>query len=87
MGGGDAIEYETHLAGIHQMLMLRGGIDRLGMRGMVKNWLKVCYGPWSSDWHYGQFAEFHGIKQEAQRQEMFEIDSTGESSQMMISAI
>jgi hypothetical protein len=64
--GGDAIEYEMHLAGIQQMLELRGGIDKLGMRGMIKNWLKVCYGPWKPDWSYGLFAEFHGINQDAQ---------------------
>ncbi|KAM3074622.1 hypothetical protein ACMFMG_008050 [Clarireedia jacksonii] len=86
VGGGNAREYETHLAGIHQMIILRGGIDKLGMRGMVKNWLEVCYGPWKPDWHYGLFAEFHGIKQEAQREEMFTMNCPRESSQIIINA-
>jgi hypothetical protein len=37
------------------MLKLRGGKQNLGMRGMVKNWLEVCHGPWSDGWEYGQF--------------------------------
>ena len=37
-----------------QILQLRGGIQSLGMRGMVKNWLDICYGPWSGGWEYGR---------------------------------
>jgi hypothetical protein len=36
------------------MLKLRGGMESLGMRGMVKNWLDICYGPWNDDWEYGR---------------------------------
>ena len=39
-------EYETHLRGIHQMIKVRGGLKNLGMQGMVKNWIGICYGPW-----------------------------------------
>ena len=35
--------------GINQMLKVRGGIENLALRGMVKNWLLVCHGPWSLD--------------------------------------
>lgn len=38
------------------MVKLRGGMGNLGMRGMVKNWLEVCYGPWHDDWEYGHFS-------------------------------
>lgn len=62
VGGADGEEYEVHLLGINQMLLIRGGMGNLGMRGMIRNWLKICYGPWSHDWHYGLFADFHGIK-------------------------
>jgi hypothetical protein len=37
------------------MLNVRGGIENLGMTGMVKNWIAVCHGPWSPGWTYGQF--------------------------------
>jgi hypothetical protein len=43
-------EYEVHLNGIHQMLNVRGGVHNTGMRGMVRNWIKNCYGPWKEDW-------------------------------------
>ncbi|TGO65914.1 hypothetical protein BELL_0993g00020 [Botrytis elliptica] len=62
VGGGDGEEYEMHLSGINQMLTMRGGMANLGMRGMIKNWLGVCYGPWHPDWHYGLFVEFYGIQ-------------------------
>jgi hypothetical protein len=55
VGGGNPAEYETHLKGINQMLKVRGGIKELGLRGMVKNWLAICHGPWSEDWEYGHF--------------------------------
>jgi hypothetical protein len=54
VGGGNQNEYEIHLQGIHQMLKLRGGIQNLGMRGMVKNWLSICYSPWNDGWEYGK---------------------------------
>jgi len=54
VGGDNQEEYEIHLRGIHQMLKLRGGLKCLGMRGMVKNWLDVCYGPWVDGWEYGR---------------------------------
>jgi hypothetical protein len=38
------------------MLKLRGGIKNLGMQGMVKNWLGVCFGPWREGWEEGQFS-------------------------------
>ncbi|KAF7869864.1 hypothetical protein EAF04_004648 [Stromatinia cepivora] len=57
VGDGDGEEYEMHLSGIKQMLIMRGGVGNLGMRGIVKNWLKSCYGPWNHDWHYGLFVE------------------------------
>jgi len=34
------------------MLKLRGGKENLGMRGMLKNWLNVCHGPWSEGCAY-----------------------------------
>ncbi|KAH7355131.1 hypothetical protein BKA65DRAFT_535415 [Rhexocercosporidium sp. MPI-PUGE-AT-0058] len=55
IGEANVEEYEIHLRGIHQMLKLRGGADKLGMRGMTKNWLAVCWGPWREGWEYGQF--------------------------------
>ncbi|KAA8571231.1 hypothetical protein EYC84_000564 [Monilinia fructicola] len=66
VGGGNAEEYEMHLSGINQMLTIRGGMGSLGMRGMIKNWLGICYGPWNNDWHYGIFADFYGIKRKSQ---------------------
>ncbi|TGO86800.1 hypothetical protein BPOR_0275g00030 [Botrytis porri] len=65
VGGGDGEEYEMHLLGINQMLTMRGGMGNLGMRGMIKNWLGVCYGPWHHDWHYGLFVDFYGIKRQS----------------------
>ncbi|ESZ92595.1 hypothetical protein SBOR_7012 [Sclerotinia borealis F-4128] len=65
VGGGNGEEYETHLSGINQMLILRGGMGNLGMRGMIKNWLGICYGPWNHDWHHGSFVDFYGIKQKS----------------------
>ncbi|THV54388.1 hypothetical protein BGAL_0028g00440 [Botrytis galanthina] len=65
VGGGDGEEYEMHLLGINQMLIMRGGMGSLGMRGMIKNWLGVCYGPWNHDWHYGLFVDFYGIKRQS----------------------
>lgn len=65
VGDGDGEEYEMHLKGINQMLIMRGGMGNLGMRGIIKHWLKSCYGPWSDDWHYGLFVEFHGIKRQS----------------------
>jgi hypothetical protein len=38
------------------MLLLRGGMQNLGMNGMVKNWLGVCHGPWKDDWEDGAFS-------------------------------
>ncbi|KAH9219513.1 hypothetical protein DL95DRAFT_358694 [Leptodontidium sp. 2 PMI_412] len=55
IGEANVEEFEIHLRGIHQMLNLRGGMEKLGMRGMVKNWLSVCWGPWREGWEYGQF--------------------------------
>ncbi|KAL2070500.1 hypothetical protein VTL71DRAFT_13526 [Oculimacula yallundae] len=55
IGGANVEEYEVHLRGIHQMLKVRGGIHRLGMRGMAKNWLAICQGPWREGWEYGMF--------------------------------
>ncbi|KAK0119672.1 hypothetical protein ONS95_011109 [Cadophora gregata] len=55
IGGADVEEYEIHLKGIHQMLKVRGGAESLGMRGMAKNWLAICWGPWREGWEYGQF--------------------------------
>ncbi|KAK6595990.1 fungal specific transcription factor domain-containing protein [Botrytis cinerea] len=65
VGGGDGEEYEMHLSGINKMLTMRGGMDTLGMSGMITNWLKVCYGPWNHDWHYGLFVDFYGIKRKS----------------------
>ncbi|CAD6448455.1 beb1b999-0530-4624-af24-c03827c23f95 [Sclerotinia trifoliorum] len=65
VGDGDGEEYEMHLRGINQMLIMRGGVENLGMRGIIKNWLKSCYGPWNHDWHYGLFVEFYGIKRQS----------------------
>lgn len=31
------------------MFKVRGGIANLSLRGMVKNWLLLCHGPWSLD--------------------------------------
>lgn len=55
VGGGNSGEYEIHLKGIDQMLRFRGGMMTLGMRGMVKNWLEICYGPWDGGWQDGSF--------------------------------
>lgn len=55
IGEANPEEYEIHLRGIHQMLKLRGGAERLGMSGMPKNWLAICWGPWREGWQYGQF--------------------------------
>ncbi|TAQ86471.1 hypothetical protein B7494_g5204 [Chlorociboria aeruginascens] len=52
VGGNSQKEYEMHLNGIHQMLKVRGGKEKLGMRGMLRNWLNVCHGPWADDWEY-----------------------------------
>ncbi|KAM3154873.1 hypothetical protein ABEW05_004679 [Botrytis cinerea] len=65
VGGGDGEEYEMHLLGINKMLTMRGGMNTLGMSGMITNWLKVCYGPWNHDWHYGLFVDFYGIKRKS----------------------
>lgn len=54
-----------HLLGINKMLTMRGGMNTLGMSGMITNWLKVCYGPWNHDWHYGLFVDFYGIKRKS----------------------
>ncbi|KAE9371382.1 hypothetical protein N431DRAFT_558921 [Stipitochalara longipes BDJ] len=56
VGGGNTEEFEIHLRGINEMVKLRGGMQGLGMRGMVKNWLLVCYGPWHDGWEYGHFS-------------------------------
>ena len=48
-------EYMVHLRGIEMMLAVRGGMESLGMRGMVRNWLKVCHGPWSPGFAEGGF--------------------------------
>jgi len=56
VGGGNVEEFEIHLRGINEMVKLRGGKDNLGMNGMVKNWLNVCYGPWNDGWKYGHFS-------------------------------
>jgi len=37
------------------MIKIRGGLQNLGMRGMVKNWLDICYGPWQEGFRYGLF--------------------------------
>ena len=37
VGGGNTEEYEIHLKGINEMVKLRGGLENLGMRGMVRN--------------------------------------------------
>lgn len=50
-------EYMIHLRGIEMMVNVRGGVGRLGMRGMVRNWLGVCYGPWSEGFVEGGFCE------------------------------
>jgi hypothetical protein len=55
VGGGNTAEYEIHLKGINDMLKIRGGKHKLGMRGMVKNWLAICHGPWSDGWEDGCF--------------------------------
>ncbi|PVH82202.1 hypothetical protein DL98DRAFT_570745 [Cadophora sp. DSE1049] len=55
IGGANVEEYEIHLKGIHQMLQVRGGAENLGMRGMARNWLAICWGPWREGWQYGQF--------------------------------
>ena len=56
MGGGNTEEFEIHLKGINEMVKLRGGLENLGMRGFVKNWLDVCHGPWHADFEYGHFS-------------------------------
>jgi len=56
VGGDNGEEFEIHLNGINQMLLLRGGKQNLGMNGMVKNWLEVCHGPWQDDWEDGAFS-------------------------------
>ncbi|RDW69606.1 hypothetical protein BP6252_08626 [Coleophoma cylindrospora] len=57
VGGGDPDEYEAHLRGINQMIVLRGGLQNLGStRRMVLKWLGVCFGPWNPDWEYGTFS-------------------------------
>lgn len=55
IGEANVEEYEIHLKGIHQMLKVRGGAENLGMRGMARNWLAICWGPWREGWQYGQF--------------------------------
>lgn len=50
-------EYEIHLRGIDQMVKYRGGTKNLGMRGMVKNWLSISFGPWHEEFEYGQFTK------------------------------
>jgi hypothetical protein len=50
-------EYMVHLKGIERMVAVRGGAEKLGMRGMVKNWLGVCHGPWSPGFEEGGFSE------------------------------
>jgi hypothetical protein len=50
-----ADEYMVHLRGIERMLAVRGGVDTLGMRGIVRNWLGVCHGPWSPGYTEGGF--------------------------------
>jgi hypothetical protein len=50
VGNGDLSEYDVHLDGIHQMLALRGGVQNIRMRGIVSNWLSVCFGPWHPAW-------------------------------------
>ncbi|KAE8448639.1 hypothetical protein EG329_009064 [Mollisiaceae sp. DMI_Dod_QoI] len=57
VGGANVDEYEIHLRGIDQMLKVRGGTEKLGMRGMVKNWLLISYGPWSEGFEYGGFVK------------------------------
>ena len=57
VGAGNMKEYEIHLLGIHKMLKIRGGISYLGLRGIVKNWLANCYGPWEDSWRDGYFKE------------------------------
>ncbi|KAF8859056.1 hypothetical protein BDZ45DRAFT_621439 [Acephala macrosclerotiorum] len=57
VGGANVDEYEIHLRGIDQMLKFRGGMKNLGMRGMVKNWLSIAFGPWHESFEFGQFAK------------------------------
>ncbi|KAH8787484.1 hypothetical protein F5882DRAFT_354902 [Hyaloscypha sp. PMI_1271] len=54
--GRNTEEFEIHLRGINEMVKWRGGKENLGMRGMVRNWLEVCYGPWHDGWEYGHFS-------------------------------
>lgn len=61
IGGANVEEYEIHLKGIHQMLKVRGGAENLGMRGMARNWLAICWGPWREGWEYGQFNWDNGL--------------------------
>jgi hypothetical protein len=46
----DVQEYQNHLRGIRTMVGLRGGTDNLGLRGVLKGWLEICFGPWSNGW-------------------------------------
>lgn len=48
-------EFGVHLRGIEKMVEVRGGVGVLGMRGIVSNWLGICYGPWSEGWVEGAF--------------------------------
>ena len=51
----DPEEHIVHLNGINKMLAVRKGVQNLGMRGIAKNWLGVCHGPWSIGYIEGGF--------------------------------
>jgi Fungal specific transcription factor domain len=48
-------EYMVHLKGIERMVSLRKGVQNLGMKGIVRNWLRICHGPWSVEYKEGGF--------------------------------
>ncbi|CZT45538.1 uncharacterized protein RSE6_05855 [Rhynchosporium secalis] len=55
IGGAVVDEYEIHLRAIDQMINVRGGIEKLGMRGMPKNWLVIARRPGRDGWEDGMF--------------------------------
>ncbi|XMA17754.1 hypothetical protein WAI453_010545 [Rhynchosporium graminicola] len=55
IGGAVVDEYEIHLRAIDQMINVRGGIEKLGMRGMPNNWLVIARRPGRDGWEDGMF--------------------------------
>lgn len=66
-------EYEIHLRGIQQMIVIRGGIEMLNMGGVVGGWLRRIFGPWSEGFEYDHFREALAEEEREEQEEAAKI--------------